>query len=318
MSRVSVSCRVRGVNGKSIQNINTKNNESDDITGIIEIIGLNKLSVRSISQSERDSNTPNGLVFELDHIFDEKCSQEKLFTELVQPILDDVLKGFNATIFTYGQTGSGKTYCMEGKMNGDSAARGIVPRTIDHLFGFINEAFPPCADAGNSCEVRLSVMQIYQEKLMDLLLSSSSARDSNQLRIREYISGHEIQVSSTGGKSAAHAAALASVRESGNSIWVEGLTEVRVNSPREFEVLMGNASKKRSVGSHNMNSESSRSHLITILTVIQTKKQTLGMIDSKVSGTSALDKQHNRMNVNKLYSKVYLVDLAGSEMVRVL
>ena len=28
--------------------------------------------------------------------------------------IDDVLKGFNSTIFAYGQTGSGKTYTMFG------------------------------------------------------------------------------------------------------------------------------------------------------------------------------------------------------------
>lgn len=32
----------------------------------------------------------------------------------VQPIVDEVLEGYNCTIFAYGQTGTGKTYTMEG------------------------------------------------------------------------------------------------------------------------------------------------------------------------------------------------------------
>lgn len=31
------------------------------------------------------------------------------------PIVNEVLEGFNCTIFAYGQTGTGKTYTMEGE-----------------------------------------------------------------------------------------------------------------------------------------------------------------------------------------------------------
>jgi len=32
----------------------------------------------------------------------------------VSPIVNEVLEGYNCTIFAYGQTGTGKTYTMEG------------------------------------------------------------------------------------------------------------------------------------------------------------------------------------------------------------
>lgn len=40
----------------------------------------------------------------------------KVFKILVISVesIDDVIKGFNSTIFAYGQTGSGKTYTMFG------------------------------------------------------------------------------------------------------------------------------------------------------------------------------------------------------------
>lgn len=31
------------------------------------------------------------------------------------PMVNEVLEGFNCTIFAYGQTGTGKTYTMEGE-----------------------------------------------------------------------------------------------------------------------------------------------------------------------------------------------------------
>ena len=38
--------------------------------------------------------------------------QQDVFLYGVQDTVDDVLNGFNGTIFAYGQTGSGKTYTM--------------------------------------------------------------------------------------------------------------------------------------------------------------------------------------------------------------
>lgn len=46
-----------------------------------------------------------------DHIFDELCEQQDVF-DRVQPLLSDVLNGFNACIFAYGQTSAGKSFTM--------------------------------------------------------------------------------------------------------------------------------------------------------------------------------------------------------------
>ncbi|KAF9271447.1 kinesin motor protein cin8, partial [Mortierella alpina] len=39
--------------------------------------------------------------------------QECIYNEVVTPILEEVLMGYNCTIFAYGQTGTGKTFTME-------------------------------------------------------------------------------------------------------------------------------------------------------------------------------------------------------------
>jgi len=49
-----------------------------------------------------------------------------------------MLSGYNATLFAFGQTGTGKTYTMEGfKYDGGDPSRGIIPRSMEEIFGHI-------------------------------------------------------------------------------------------------------------------------------------------------------------------------------------
>ena len=43
-----------------------------------------------------------------------RASQKEVYDNSFRPIVEDVLMGFNGTIFAYGQTGAGKTYTIEG------------------------------------------------------------------------------------------------------------------------------------------------------------------------------------------------------------
>jgi kinesin family protein 5 len=64
----------------------------------------------------------------------------------------DVLKGYNGTIFAYGQTSSGKTHTMEVcfcdcttclSSQGpdiDGSDRGIIPRIVQNIFQYIELA----------------------------------------------------------------------------------------------------------------------------------------------------------------------------------
>jgi Cdc6-like AAA superfamily ATPase len=47
-------------------------------------------------------------------VFGPSAKQKDLYDQAVIPIVNEVLEGFNCTIFAYGQTGTGKTYTMEG------------------------------------------------------------------------------------------------------------------------------------------------------------------------------------------------------------
>ena len=89
-----------------------------------------------------------------------------MFETVGQPLADEVLRGFNATIFAYGQSGTGKTYTMEG---GDwdgpelGEAAGLIPRAVAHLFAQL--AHLP----QESYAVKVSFLEIYNEELVDLL-----------------------------------------------------------------------------------------------------------------------------------------------------
>ena len=90
------------------------------------------------------------------------------------PIVEEVLEGFNCTIFAYGQTGTGKTFTMEGgpRNSADgrklSAEAGVIPRAIKQVFDAIESN-----DVTDS-SVKVSFLELYNEELTDLL--SVSAR----------------------------------------------------------------------------------------------------------------------------------------------
>jgi len=72
--------------------------------------------------------------FTFDRVLGPQSTQAETFECVAEPIVGDVLKGYNATIFAYGQTSSGKTFTMEGPSITDPTMRGIIPRTVSGLF----------------------------------------------------------------------------------------------------------------------------------------------------------------------------------------
>jgi kinesin family member 18/19 len=62
------------------------------------------------------------ICYAFDHILNEQCTQEdvspfkwnniKVFAHTAKPLLDEVLDGFNATIFAFGASGCGKTHTI--------------------------------------------------------------------------------------------------------------------------------------------------------------------------------------------------------------
>ena len=55
------------------------------------------------------SHAPTTKTYPFDRVFGPEADQTMVFREVAEGMLDEVLSGYNCTIFAYGQTGTGKT-----------------------------------------------------------------------------------------------------------------------------------------------------------------------------------------------------------------
>ncbi|KAJ5590523.1 hypothetical protein N7450_004495 [Penicillium hetheringtonii] len=86
------------------------------------------------------SVVPNGKrvkdqTFAFDRVFDQNASQGEVYESTTRSLLDNVLDGYNATVFAYGATGCGKTHTI----TGTAQQPGIIFMTMQELFERIEE-----------------------------------------------------------------------------------------------------------------------------------------------------------------------------------
>lgn len=93
--------------------------------------------------------------------------------------MEGVLDGFNGTVFAYGQTSSGKTHTMMGPDIMDKDQRGIIPRMVSFVFEQISQA-----SSDIEFTVKVSMIEIYMEKIQDLL-----DRSKTNLKVNETAQG---------------------------------------------------------------------------------------------------------------------------------
>ena len=70
--------------------------------------------------------------YNYDAVLPGDTSQEGAFKE-TKPVVEQVMDGFNVSLFAYGQTGSGKTWTMIGNDGNDNANRGVNYRSMATL-----------------------------------------------------------------------------------------------------------------------------------------------------------------------------------------
>lgn len=101
------------------------------------------------------------------HIFTSYANQNEIFEHVAFPLLEDLLKGKNALLFTYGVTGSGKTFTLSGSHDNP----GIMPKCICTIFNSIGDFQAPKfvikSDKLNGFEVQSSD-EAMQDKLNEL------------------------------------------------------------------------------------------------------------------------------------------------------
>ena len=218
-ANVNVICRFRPMNEMEITNGNEQ-----------VCVFTSPTSLQFYSTRER-----NNYKFNFDRIFQPSSTQEEIYSYGVKGIIDSVLNGYNGTVLAYGQTGSGKTYTMQGEI-GNEKTKGIIPRMIKHVFDYIHEQ-----NSSSEFMLKVSMIEIYQEKIRDLLDISRV-----NLPIRQ---------------------------DSIKGIYVDGCSERYVGCPRDVLNALELGANNRVQAATNMNEHSSRSHSIFILTINQTNKK---------------------------------------------
>ncbi|XP_072111813.1 kinesin-like protein KIF1A isoform X2 [Mobula birostris] len=181
------------------------------------------------------------------------ASQQQVYRDIGEEMLQHAFEGYNVCIFAYGQTGAGKSYTMMGKQ--EKEQQGIIPQLCEDLFARINDS----ANANLSYSVEVSYMEIYCERVRDLL----NPKTKGNLRVRE----HPIL-----------------------GPYVEDLSKLAVTSYNDISDLMDSGNKARTVAATNMNETSSRSH--AVFNIIFTQKTLDSSVDStseKVSKISLVD-----------------------------
>ena len=175
--------------------------------------------------------------FTFDRAFGMSSKQSDIFDFSIRPTVDDILNGYNGTVFAYGQTGAGKSYTMMGTSIDDGEGRGVIPRIVEQIFTSI------LSSAANiEYTVRVSYMEIYMERIRDLLQPAN-----DNLPVHE---------------------------EKNRGVYVKGLLEIYVSSVAEVYEVMRRGGNARAVAATNMNQESSRSHSIFVITVTQKNVET--------------------------------------------
>ncbi|KAJ6293200.1 hypothetical protein OIU78_025228 [Salix suchowensis] len=108
--------------------------------------------------------------FTFDKVFMPDASQEDVFVEISQ-LVQSALDGYKVCIFAYGQTGSGKTYTMMGKP-GNPEQKGLIPRSLEQIF----QTKQSLQSQGWKYEMQVSMLEIYNETIRDLLSTKDSSR----------------------------------------------------------------------------------------------------------------------------------------------
>ncbi|XP_039953572.1 kinesin-like protein unc-104 isoform X1 [Bactrocera tryoni] len=183
----------------------------------------------------------------------EFSTQEMVYKDIGEEMLQHSFDGYNVCIFAYGQTGAGKSYTMMGKQ--EEHQEGIIPMICKDLFNRIHDT--ETNELKYSVEV--SYMEIYCERVRDLL----NPKNKGNLRVRE----HPLL-----------------------GPYVEDLSKLAVTDYQDIHDLIDEGNKARTVAATNMNETSSRSH--AVFTIFFTQRRHDNMTDlttEKVSKISLVD-----------------------------
>ncbi|XP_065649269.1 kinesin-like protein KIF3A isoform X5 [Hydra vulgaris] len=218
--------------------------------------------------------------YNFDHIFHPNKTNEEVCKVLTEPLMQAATNGFNGTLMAYGQTGSGKTYSL---MSDTGITRSLIDRCFEHIQ----------KDLKHSYKVNVSYLQIYQEKIYDLL----NNHGKGELAIRE---------------------------NPKTGVYVENMTEYVARSPAEVIELIDSGKKRLVFAETKMNRTSSRSHAVLQMTIERQLNEDLKEKENPKEIMTPLQPCDSSFSLDLdllgkgviIKGKIHICDLAGSERIK--
>lgn len=234
--------------------------------------------------------------YPFDLVFGPEADQAMIYHDVVSPMLEEVITGYNCTLFAYGQTGTGKTYVPQNRfylhahlfqrytmigdlnptpMGNPSPDAGMIPRTLFRLFHALETS-------KLDYSVKISYVELYNEELRDLLANEFAPPSGST------------QPMGIGAKDKAAEGLKIFDEASKKGVFIQGLEEIAVKDCKHALALLTKGSERRQIAATRFNDHSSRSH--SIFSIIVHVKETSNVGDDLLK-----------------VGKLNLVDLAGSE-----
>ncbi|XP_046506223.1 kinesin-like protein KIF23 isoform X4 [Equus quagga] len=265
-------------------------------------------------------------------VFGTHTTQKELFDVVANPLVDDLIHGKNGLLFTYGVTGSGKTYTM----TGSPGEGGLLPRCLDMIFNSIGsfqaKRYVFKSNDRNSMDIQCEVDALLERQKREAMPNPKTPSSKRQvdpefadmINVQDFCKAEEVDEDSVYGVFVSYIEIYNNyiydlleevpfdpirpkppqsklLREDKNhNMYVAGCTEVEVKSTEEAFEVFWRGQKKRRIANTHLNRESSRSHSVFNIKLVQAP------LDA--DGDNVLQEKEQIT-----ISQLSLVDLAGSE-----
>ncbi|XP_060630013.2 kinesin-like protein KIF23 isoform X4 [Anolis sagrei] len=265
-------------------------------------------------------------------VFGTTATQRDVFDVVARPLVEDLIHGKNGLLFTYGVTGSGKTHTM----TGSPGEGGLLPRCLDMIFNSIGsfqaKRYVFKLDDKNGVDVQGDVDALLERQKREVLQASKTPSSKRQIdpeiadmiNVQDNCKAGEIDEDNVYSVFVSYIEIYNNyiydlldetpidptkpklpqsriLREDQNhNMYVAGCTEVEVKSTEEAFEVFWRGQKKRRIANTQLNRESSRSHSVFLIKLIQAPLDADG--DNVLQDRELI-----------ALSQLSLVDLAGSE-----
>lgn len=194
--------------------------------------------------------------FGFDAVIPAEATQEEVFKAGACGLVHSAVAGRSTAVFAYGPSGTGKTYTLLGDMAG-TQRMGLIPRSIAEAFARLRESGVRASDS----LVTLSVLEVYNERLTDLLWEAGPGA----------------------GRGASRPALRIAEGANGSAVCL-GLSQAVLEGPSDAKPLLIKAARASQRAATALNRDSNRSHRLFFLRVATRRPAGHGQAQAGGSG----------------------------------